>query len=499
MKKSIKYAGIIATSFLMTVPLASPEINSLNVVKADDVAPDTDDNRVNEIAKELQENLKDQSFVTGSMSSEDMELMYTAISNGYDFGNQMSADTKGSSLISYGVNDEHRLPMFQGRHLLSEDSINYLKNNGVYYQIRITDPYIDDFKSQFDSLLHNKSDNSFKSFKASVKIIYFNLDSDGNPVEKLIDVSPEVTAINNISEITSANINYPSSISVSDGTAVSSVQDSSKIYTTLTDTSGEGTFSNGTVLGKSIDDRSDNILYKDLESAKNALGTGSTDGQVQIGDTFSHSQGSTYYRIVKVGMTPLATEYLKGSGKVTINNEPKTAENITSDGAIQYIQKIVVEPRPSTVDRTTGVATTHNDKTSYDLYNDDNKKVDNRALAASSSWKVDKARTVNGVKQYRVSTHEWVNESDVDFVSNGNISEGMTVKRLSNPQKISLSTDHDIYNIQNSKQEVSTTRALAGGTNWLVDKVGTDSHGGIYYGVSTDEFVKASDGVRLVK
>jgi len=75
----------------------------------------------------------------------------------------------------------------------------------------------------------------------------------------------------------------------------------------------------------------------------------------------------------------------------------------------------------------------------------------------------------------------------------------LTVKHLDTTKEISLSTKHNIYKLQNAKQQVSTTRALAGGTDWLVDKIGTDANGDVYYGVSTDEFVKAGDGVSVVK
>ncbi|WP_057765449.1 SLAP domain-containing protein [Companilactobacillus tucceti] len=182
-----------------------------------------------------------------------------------------------------------------------------------------------------------------------------------------------------------------------------------------------------------------------------------------------------------------------------------------SNNAIYYIREINVDKSDSNsnnnnnsnnsgnIQSISGVATTHNDNGFYFLYNDNNEKVDNRALGKNSSWKVDEVRTVNGVKQYRVSTHEWVNASDVDFDENGEITEGMSVQKLDTPKQINLGTKHSRYGLHNSKLKLSTTRALAGGTSWIVDKVGTDSNGDTYYGVSTDEFVKAGDGVTLVK
>lgn len=280
-------------------------------------------------------------------------------------------------------------------------------------------------------------------------------------------------------------------------------------------------------------------LYLTEADAWNSLTNSPAIGPEEIGDTFDASKKSEYYQVVSAPVPSDLSDFMQkwlddsnwsdGNAvnyKLSINDQ-EIPINMDSDqiwvipdapikvwastNGIYYIREINVDKSDSNsnnnnnsnnsgnVQSISGVATTHNDNGFYFLYNDNNEKVDNRALGKNSSWKVDGARTINGVKQYRVSTHEWVNASDVDFDENDEITEGMSVQKLDTPKQINLETKHSRYGLHNSKLKLSTTRALAGGTSWIVDKVGTDSNGDTYYGVSTDEFVKAGDGVTLVK
>lgn len=280
-------------------------------------------------------------------------------------------------------------------------------------------------------------------------------------------------------------------------------------------------------------------LYLTEADAWNSLTNSPAIGPEEIGDTFDASKKSEYYQVVSAPVPSDLSDFMQkwlddsnwsdGNAvnyKLSINDQ-EIPINMDSDqiwvtpdapikvwastNGIYYIREINVDKSDSNsnnnnnsnnsgnIQSISGVATTHNENGFYFLYNDNNEKVDNRALGKNSSWKVDGVRTINGVKQYRVSTHEWVNASDVDFDENGEITEGMSVQKLDTPKQINLGTKHSRYGLHNSKLKLSTTRALAGGTSWIVDKVGTDSNGATYYGVSTDEFVKAGDGVTLVK
>ncbi|MFD1418345.1 hypothetical protein [Companilactobacillus keshanensis] len=346
-------------------------------------------------------------------------------------------------------------------------------------------------------------------------------DTNGNI--QTIDDNKEVTFAPE-PELTNVKATYDDAIHVKDGSQVS---DASDPNFTFEDSNGTKTPISSTLY--------ESAFYANSDDAWNEIVTNSGNNQIDVGDKFDASKGTEYYQIMKASFSglefnsPIRTfmnNWVEDSNwsegepvtyKLNINgktmpqfensaNPNDPTQTYVNSQMILYIRKVIVDKTASNnsgsnsaVQSISGIVTTHTDKDHYALYNDKNDKVDNRALINDSSWQVDGVRNINGVKQYRVSAHEWVNASDVDFIENGEVVEGMTVKKLNTPKEINLATNHKIYNLQNSKQKVSSVRALAGGTSWLVDKIGTDVHGGIYYGVSTDEFVKASDGVNVVK
>jgi len=171
------------------------------------------------------------------------------------------------------------------------------------------------------------------------------------------------------------------------------------------------------------------------------------------------------------------------------------AINVTKDGANS----------DWTVKDVKGVLNTKSDKAFYTLHNDADQLVSNRALDKNSAWQTDKVRTnAAGAKQYRVSTHEWIPAEDVTFegsdVDTGSTTDpegALTVTKLDKNKIVNISTTGMVYFLYNSKGVKSTTRALGGGTAWQVDKTAKDAAGNVYYGVSTDEFVKAGEGVSL--
>lgn len=289
-----------------------------------------------------------------------------------------------------------------------------------------------------------------------------------------------------------------------------------------------------------------------FDSADEAWKSITKDGNGQtpesdIGDTFDLSKRSEYYQLVYVGYPSTEIKnFIKenwnvesnwtsdgnsGIYKLFVNGEevPQQSEdswaieespvkiNVTNS-YLHFIRKVVVDKvdsgsggnnssnnnsngnsnniKPALI---SGVVTTNNDKDFYTLYNDQNKQIDNHAIAKNITLKVDQVRTINGVKQYRVATDEWINASDVDFVENGELPEELSVQKLDTVKKIDLSSSNNHYGLYNSKKKIATNRALAGGTSWLVDKIGTDEYGNIYYGVSTDEYVKADDRVSISK
>ncbi|MQS53413.1 hypothetical protein [Companilactobacillus mishanensis] len=121
-----------------------------------------------------------------------------------------------------------------------------------------------------------------------------------------------------------------------------------------------------------------------------------------------------------------------------------------------------------------------------------------RALAPNTNWATDKLRvnTKTGVKQYRVSTHEWVNASDVTFRNSTpgltnftSIAGGYATVKLAGP-------DGFVYDLF-SKNGDRVQRGLAGNSNWATDMTATDKDGKTYYRVSTDEWVPDGAGVTV--
>ncbi|MFD1418348.1 hypothetical protein [Companilactobacillus keshanensis] len=516
MKKSIQYAGIAAATLLAVSPIGVVLLDPITTVRADITAPDSTD--MQSYAKEMGDTLE------GQKLQYDFNK-YTGIQKGLDDGYALATSkniTDGSILIS-----PKGTTMFNFSRLLgnatpskvkTKVAIKNLDDGSVYYTLKIFDPDGNQVKTATDLDNAIKNDNLLKNYKVDMGLAYAN-DTSGTSFTELSGAKG--LDIVDFSDIASANLELgPSEITVKQGSSVADI-DGTNFGATVVD-------NNGVQIGKSTESTTYNY-YASFEDANNAInidlpsGTAITPDPVDVGNTFNTP--GTYYRDVGITMSGAADQYMinyvneqPGVGDLTVNGVAASKEVVNpgqdyylgGSNGYDYIQKVIVTPSGNTGSSTSntgsetnnsisGIATTHTDQKSYALYNDDNVKIDNRALMANSSWQVDGIRTVKGVKQYRVSTHEWVNASDVDFIENGSINEEMSVKKLDTPKEISLATNHKIYNLQSSKRVVSTTRALAGGTSWLVDKIGTDMHGGIYYGVSTDEFVKASDGVNVVK
>ncbi|AKP67245.1 hypothetical protein [Companilactobacillus ginsenosidimutans] len=132
------------------------------------------------------------------------------------------------------------------------------------------------------------------------------------------------------------------------------------------------------------------------------------------------------------------------------------------------------------------------------LSNDDN-AVTSRMVAANSAWQTDQYRvnSKTGVKQYRVSTHEWVNASDVTFAVKDTSAGLHNVTDLSGNHTVSLDGPEGFVYALFSVNGDRSNRGLAGLSAWFTDKSATDAQGNTYYRVSTDEWVMASTGVHF--
>ncbi|MFD1418347.1 hypothetical protein [Companilactobacillus keshanensis] len=507
MKKSIQYAGIAAATLLAVSPIGVVLLDPITTVRADITALDSAD--MQSYAKEMGDTLEGQKL---QYDFNKYASVQKTLDDGYTLATSKNL-TDGSILLSPRASMYNLGGAIPLKRSTVNDMVNKLGDGSVYYTLKIFDPDDNQVKTATDLDNAIKNDNSLKNYKVDIGLAYAN-DTSGTNFTELSGAKG--LGIIDLSDITSANLELgPSEITVKQGSSVDDIY-GTNFSATVVD-------NNGVQIGKSIDSMA-NDYYASFEDANHAIdavgrsnGSVITPDPVDVGDTFKTP--GTYYRDVSIIIGGAADQYMinyvseqPGAGDLTVNGVAASKDRVVnsdqdyflgSGDGYDYIQKVIVTPSSNTGSSTSnsisGIATTHTDQKSYALYNDDNVKIDNRALMTNSSWQVDGVRTVKGIKQYRVSTHEWVNASDVDFIENGSINEEMSVKKLDTPKEISLATNHKIYNLQNSKRVVSTTRALAGGTSWLVDKIGTDMHGGIYYGVSTDEFVKVSDGVNIVK
>ncbi|WP_162253186.1 hypothetical protein, partial [Companilactobacillus versmoldensis] len=127
----------------------------------------------------------------------------------------------------------------------------------------------------------------------------------------------------------------------------------------------------------------------------------------------------------------------------------------------------------------------------------DNNEITTRSLAANTAWQTDKFRTNSktGQVQYRVSTHEWVNASNVSFAKNGVVSALSNITNLSGSHSVNLAGPTGFVYALFSANGSRSSRGLAGNSAWFTDKSATDAQGNTYYCVSTDEWVKFSNGV----
>lgn len=549
MKKSIKYSGIICATLLFASPVFTPLVQSTEVYadESDGQATNIDVSRLKSIANEFTSGNVRKAFypdlvnllnLSGGIVPLDGDTYFVF---DYDSFSNITNSTLPYSDEEYLTNNDIFIGLkiydSNGKQVTTEDELQNLQDNKSDFSMDVDLLYnkgnepgrVEGKKGLKFNVLEGPTTSVNLSYKSKITV------REGTPIKRVMDGSyvSNTSEIDNLKKYVSPRLIDTSK----DG-------NNRSIYLPYyIETQNYTVYVPSKKYARELDPNSSGVLKKDRPELFNEEGIMAERGALaainDMGDAF---KAGTYYRLISlsygemaegewanyhfdqtegnsllsnVSSTSLSDSDRDNKLKFTVNGKPlrKAISDLDMDivpynylDLVQEIDVVPDKPTPSK-DNTdsnvntiiSGIVTTHKDAKHYALYNDDNKKVTNRSLMANSSWKTDKLRTVNGVKQYRVSTHEWVNASDVDFIADGAITENMTVKSLSTPKEISLATNHRTYALQNSKKEVSKVRALSGGTNWKVDKIGTDMHGGIYYGVSTDEYVKADDGVSVIK
>ncbi|KRK64618.1 hypothetical protein FC72_GL002026 [Companilactobacillus tucceti DSM 20183] len=488
MKKNIKYAGITAATLLAVAPVAAPVVSSVTTVQADTTyATATDAGKYNDQFK------KSDTYTPAQAKN------FTAA--------DYNADGTKALASSFGAS-EFLENAFFGQ-FLDNDSLTTKidNNNGKIVAISATQNGSSNTPLSFSdaqSILNNK-DGKGVTFSITLK---YNTDASNTADETIvINLTPAKEEAAKTVSALNAKFTTPYKVAYNSSTTDAKLQKSTDL--SLTDQDGNNL----------LTDSAEVTSYKLGDfygSYASALNNGTT---VSVGSTFTTKDGSaaTYYQpiTVTVADNSLLATYLtsnSNSSTYTINGSSKTETDNgkVSGKTITFVRTVTVGSKDDsawTVKDADGIVTAKSDKQFYTLHNDNDELVSNRAISKNSPWRTDKVRTnAAGEKQYRVSTHEWIPESDVTFngTESGNDSgsntdpEGaLTVTKLDKNKIVNVSTSGMVYFLYNSKGVKSDTRALGGGTAWQVDKIAKDAAGNTYYGVSTDEFVKAGEGVVL--
>ncbi|WP_125772067.1 hypothetical protein [Companilactobacillus furfuricola] len=333
--------------------------------------------------------------------------------------------------------------------------------------------------------------------------------------------STTITFVNNkevAAVSTSLNVSFTTPIHVNAGDSAFAQKLTTSVDAKVTNEKGETVKPSKVKPGNFYNNESDAIL-------KN----GNTAG---VSEKFA-GDGLTYYQPVTLEFAPDAVNVISiynamkkdGSQRITLNNKDAYGQNVSSaNNSITYVREFQVgsgfdnnTDKPDTddnnnnednnndaniengvwvEDNANGKVTVGNNVAS--LY-DDNNNLTNRAVAANSAWATDKSRTNSktGLKQYHVSTHEWVNADDVTFSgdeNNGSNALG-TISNLTGHHTVDLAGPDGFVYALFSSNGTRSNRGLAGNTSWYTDKSATDGEGNTYYRVSTDEWIRVSDGV----
>lgn len=167
--------------------------------------------------------------------------------------------------------------------------------------------------------------------------------------------------------------------------------------------------------------------------------------------------------------------------KTEINSSITDEDNAGATTSIVLQYNEVIDTGENNNNNTTGTdirdvnnnITTYNDTNLYDI---NGNKLADYSLKSNTDWHIDKQKTINGVKYYRVSTDAWVNSNDV-FIYYDNDTNITT-----HPE-----TTKTLLRSNNTR----SNRGLAPDTTWQSDRY-TYFNNQKYYRVSSNEWVLGS-------
>ncbi|MQS89629.1 hypothetical protein [Companilactobacillus mishanensis] len=537
MKNTIKYAGIAAATLLAVAPVVAPVVGSTTSIQTA-LAADASGER-----------------------NKDKDIKSAADKYFAEFGNQELASDKFKDLTALTTKDRAFVPDAKdntkdgkitfvkyadftatklGQSVGTPGSVynDVLSNEKNNVSVSVS---FDGIKTvgDFDVLQKALANGSRDSFKVTISLDY--KDSEGSQ----INVAHSATYTNKevVSTVTTkATAKYTTPYEIKTGSSVYDTKYSTSSDLKITDQDGKALATNGVDLQglftslngvtKAVNGIKAYVPSSTTKDANVAPATDTKsdftsvkDGDFQ--DTKFKDAGKTYYQPITVNFANSSAlgEFMNAySDKTTTNKDGKYTLTINGQNINNIVSNVSAVDEANTavtvvreikvVDKTTTNPTPDGNKWTYTdskgvvivnkdvvatLHNDKNELIKNRQLASNSGWITGKYRVnENGVKQYQVSTHEWVSSTDVHLEDKGSSSNGFftEITKVPNTHVVSLGgiTGY-VYTLFREDGSVVKQRHLASGTAWRVDKVAKDADGNTYYRVSTNEWVIQGDGV----
>lgn len=188
-------------------------------------------------------------------------------------------------------------------------------------------------------------------------------------------------------------------------------------------------------------------------------------------------------------------------GKPAVPAQPAVPGQDAEPNTITFVREITVGDKKTTPEWTTekisGQVHTNNKQVPVILTDG---TTGTRSLERKTDWITNEKRTnAKGEVQYKVSTSEWVSDSDVTFTADSEKpAEGALtdITVLEGKHTVKINNKNMVYTLflTNGKQ---ATRGLSGDTLWATDKTAKNAEGKTMYRVSTDEWLVAGDGVEF--
>ena len=493
MKKSIKYAGVAATTLLAVAPVAAPAFNGSSVAPT---TANTAKATYGTAAQQDAYNAFDATFKDYNNATQ-ADFYWGATATGILEQNRF---TYSSTYLSNGILKPLH-PQYQS--MTNDLDVTALLNEIVFVVVPANGESVSEWKSDMVAAGEHGGSVSYRIVGLAMSDVkdhatwsnqelvkYFKpYELNGNALDKTVTAKTAVQQ----DEIHAMNINFDTPVDGYVGESKSDFDSNGKYPVTITDNKGNkvdaeditstffngldaATIINGTELPKAgtvtqkmtikFNRNEYKALFADLDQI-NINGNGFSGGLIsKVWDKVNNSV--TVTRTINVGL-----------------------DNYTDSS----VNGVVTTP---VTDMGNPTAVTH-------LYDGKGNQIVGRALAQGTDWFTDTKRVNNngGEVMYRVSTNEWVKASDVSYADKttdggdtNTDGSGLTnVTALPAGSVVTLAGPAGFVYTLFGKDGATATRGLAGDSAWQTDQKATDANGNTYYRVSTDEWIQQANGV----